>query len=443
MKSPTSVKQVQSLTGRIAGLNRFISKSSERCKEFFNAIKGRGKDFLWIPECEEAFLKIKEQLGNPPMLAKLEDGETLILYLAVSEYSVSAVLAREEASHQWLVYFVSKRLLDAETRYTNMEKLVYALILAARKLRPYFQAHQIEVHTAYLLRHILHKPKSSRRMLKWAVELGQFNLEYCPRTSIKGQALADFILEFDVEVNDKAIVLAEPTSQGSSHDEKRQELPHPWWILHVDGAVNNNGSGAGIFLVTSEGHRLLSAIHFKFYSTNNDAEYEALINGLKLALKVWVMNLIVRSNSELVVNQVNGGFQARGPRAELYMRCAQRLLKKFLSARLESIPREDNSNADALAKMGSQMDNVQLGQIPWGIQEIPSIPKTGAVPEDKLQARRLRYQAAKYVEYDGILYKRGFNQPLLRCVDIEEGNYILREVHEGIYDNHSGVVPWH
>ncbi|XP_074355731.1 uncharacterized protein LOC141695382 [Apium graveolens] len=342
-----------------------------------------------------------------------------------------------------------------------MEKLVYALILAARKLRPYFQAHRIEVRTAYPLRQILHKPESSGRMLKWAIELGQFDLEYCPRTAIKGQALADFVLEFDEEIDDKAIVPAESTSQESHQDEKKQELPHPWWTLHVDRAVNNSGSGAGIILITPEGHRLMSAIHLKFYATNNDAEYEALINGLKLALEVGAVNLIVRSDSELVINQVNGGFQARGPRTELYMRCARRLLGKFSSARLESVPREENSNADALAKMGSQMDNVQLGQIPLGIQEIPSIPEvevcqmqeipkenwmtpihnyiqSGAVPEDKLQARRLRYQATKYVKYDRVLYKRGLNQPLLRCVDREEGNYILREVHEGICGNHSG-----
>ncbi|XP_074352159.1 uncharacterized protein LOC141691323 [Apium graveolens] len=287
------------------------------------------------------------------MLAKPEDGETLSLYLAVSEYSVSAVLVKEEASHQWPLYYVSKRLFDTETRYTNMKKLVYALILAARKLRPYFQAHRTEVRTAYPLWHILHKPELSGRMLKWAVELGQFDLEYCPRTTIKGQALANFILEFDAEVDDKAIVLVEPTSQGSFHDEKRQDLPHPWWILHVDGVVNNNGSGVGIVVVTPEGHHLMSAFHFKFYATNNDAEYEALINGLKLALEVGAMNLIVWSDSELVVNQVNGGFQARGPRTELYMRCVQRLLKNILSARLESVIREENSNADALAKMGS------------------------------------------------------------------------------------------
>ncbi|XP_074376769.1 uncharacterized protein LOC141718283 [Apium graveolens] len=384
MKSPTSVKQVQSLTGRIAALNRFVSKSSDRCKEFFKAIKGRGKDFPWTPECEDAFLKIKKQLGNPPMLAKPEDGEILILYLAVSEYSVSAVLVKEEASHQWPVYYVSKRLWDAETRYTNMEKLVYALILAARKLRPNFQAHRIE-----------------------AVELGQFDLEYFPRTTIKGQALANFILEFDAEVDDKAIVLAEPTSQGSHQDEKS-----------LDKRSEISSGGRGRESNSSERFRISfepGQQRFPSPGTTNKAIYEM---------------------------------------------CATPTEKKF-KCQARSVPREENSNADALAKMGSQMDSVQLGQIPLRIQEIPSIPEmevlqmqeipqeslmtpihnyiqTGVVPEDKLQARRLLYQAAKYVEYDGVLYKRGFNQPLLRCGDMEEGNYILREVHEEICGNHSG-----
>ncbi|XP_074370379.1 uncharacterized protein LOC141711645 [Apium graveolens] len=265
-----------------------------------------------------------------------------------------------------------------------MEKLVYALILAARKLRPYFQAYRIEVRTAYSLWNILHKSESSGRMLKWVIELGQFDLEYCPRTAIKGQALADFILEFDSEVDNKAIVLEEPSSQRNPPTDVREEFPHPWWILHVDGAVNNNRAGAGIILVTPEGHRLMSSIHFRFYVTNNDVEYEALINGLKIALEVGVVNLIARSDSELVVNQVNGGFQAQEPRTELYMRCVQHLLEKFGSARLEGVPREENSNADALAKMGSQMDSIQLGQIPLGIQEIPSIPEVGVFPTQEI-----------------------------------------------------------
>ncbi|XP_074322928.1 uncharacterized protein LOC141659896 [Apium graveolens] len=255
-----------------------------------------------------------------------------------------------------------------------MEKLLYALVLATRKLRPYFQAHRIEVRIAYPLRHILHKPEPSRRILKWEIELGQFDLEYCPHTAIKGQTLDDYILEFDSMVDEKAIVLAEPFSQGNAPDKVREEFRHPWWILHVNGAVNNNGAGAGIILITPEGYHLMSAIHFKFYVTNNDAEYEALINDLKIALEVGVVNLIARSDSELVVNHVNGGFQARGPRTELYMICVHRLLQKFGSAKLEGMPREENGNADALEKMGSQMDNALLGQISLGIQEIPSIP---------------------------------------------------------------------
>ncbi|XP_074359604.1 uncharacterized protein LOC141699604 [Apium graveolens] len=429
MKSPTSVKQVQSLTGRIAALNRFVSKSSDRCKEFFKAIKGTGKDFVWTSDCEKAFLKIKEQLGNPPMLGKPEEGETLILYLAVSEYSISAVLVKEEVGHQSPVYYVSKRLLDAETRYTNMEKLVII-----------------------------------GKNVKVGDRAGTIRFGILPSYSDQGQALADFILEFDSEVDNKAIVLAETSSQGNPPANVREEFPHPWWILHVDGAVNNNGAGAKIVLVTPEGHHLMSVIHFKFYVTNNDAEYEALINGLKIALEVGVVNLIARSDSELVVNQVNGGFQDRGPRAELYMRCVQCLLEKIGSAKLEGVPREENNNADALAKMGSQMDNIQLGQIPLGIQEIPSIPEVGmfqtqeiprenwmtpiqnyiqmgALREDKLHARRLRYQAVNYVEYDGVLYTRGFKQPLLCCVDLEEGNYILREVHKGVCGNYSGGGP--
>lgn len=87
-----------------------------------------------------------------------------------------------------------------------------------------------------------------------------------------------------------------------------------------DDAMNNQGSGAGIVSISPGGHHLLSAIHFKFWATNIDDEYEALINGMKMALEIKVMNLIVLSDSELVVNQVYEGFQARGPRTELYMK---------------------------------------------------------------------------------------------------------------------------
>ena len=141
-----------------------------------------------------------------------------------------------------------------------MEKVVYALILASRKLRPYFQAHKIEVRSSYPLGHVLHKPEFSGRMLKWVVELGQFDIEYKPRSSIKGQALADFILEFPLE-QEKDTATREPVNrdhiQGSD-----EQTPLVWWTMNIYGAVNKEGVSACIVLISPEGHHLCSAIHF-------------------------------------------------------------------------------------------------------------------------------------------------------------------------------------
>ena len=219
--------------------------------------------------------------------------------------------------------------------------------------------------------------------------------------------------------------------------------------MYVDGAVNRIEAGAGIVLVSPEGHKLQSSIHFNFKATNNDAEYEALIAGLKLALEMKVENMNVYSDSMLVVWHIRGGFQARGPRTDLYMRYAQELIGKFREIKLEQIPRSENADADALAKLGSQRDAHMLGVIPLEIQYQPSIPKievldvevgesdlwttpiqeyiaNRTLPTDKDEARKLRYKAAQYVIYDGVLYKRGFNRPLLRCVDGIRCEYIMR-----------------
>ena len=145
------------LAGRVAALNRFISKSIDKCFLFFSALK-KSKDFVWTPACEEALDQLKKYLTTPPLLSKPVDGERLYIYLGVSEHAVSSVLVREEDWAQLPVYYVSKALLDAESRYTLMEKLVLALITSARKLRPYFQGHPITVYTTYPIRSIIHNP---------------------------------------------------------------------------------------------------------------------------------------------------------------------------------------------------------------------------------------------------------------------------------------------
>ncbi|KAK0571195.1 hypothetical protein LWI29_012312 [Acer saccharum] len=154
MASPRTLKDVQRLTGCLASLNRFIAKSTDRCAPFFKAIK-KGKRLEWNKECEAAFQKLKEYLGRAPILSKPMVGEILYLYLSVTEVATSSVLIRMEEGIQRSVYYNSKALLPAETRYSPAEKIALALITATRKLRPYFQAHAIEVYTDCSLKLIL------------------------------------------------------------------------------------------------------------------------------------------------------------------------------------------------------------------------------------------------------------------------------------------------
>ena len=160
-------------------------------------------------ECEEAFGQLKEYLTRAPLLSTPREGDKLYLYLAVSKWATSSVLVREE---EHPVYYTSKALVDTETRYPLMEKYELALITAARNLRPYLQAHPIVVMTDQLLRQILQKPDAFGRLVKWSVELSEFDLSYRPRGAIKTQALTDFMvdrIEPGEEVQDKQPVKQE------------------------------------------------------------------------------------------------------------------------------------------------------------------------------------------------------------------------------------------
>ena len=139
---------------------------------------------------------LKEYLSKPPLLSKPVDGESLYFYLVVLEYEILRALIKEEENVQWPVYYISKWLIDAEMRYPKMEKLVLVLMIASRKLGPYFYSHTIRVLTNYPLRQVLQKPDALGHLVKWVIKLSQFDIEFQPLSAIKGQALIDFIVEF-------------------------------------------------------------------------------------------------------------------------------------------------------------------------------------------------------------------------------------------------------
>ena len=144
MSSPRTTKEVQSLIGRVAAFNRFVFKVTNKCLPLFKTLK---KTFAWTEECETAFQELKHYLSNPPLLSLSKEGEDLFLYLAVFVTAVSAALIREENKVQLPMYYVSQAFQGAEARYLHIEKITFALIVASRKLRPYFQANPIIVMT--------------------------------------------------------------------------------------------------------------------------------------------------------------------------------------------------------------------------------------------------------------------------------------------------------
>ena len=127
MSSPKTIKEVQSLIGRVAALNRFVSKATDKCIPFFKTLK---RAFVWTDECEAAFQELKSYLSNPLLLSPSKEGEDLFLYLAVSLTIVSATLIKEENMIQLPIYYVSHAFQGAEARYTLIEKITFALIVA-------------------------------------------------------------------------------------------------------------------------------------------------------------------------------------------------------------------------------------------------------------------------------------------------------------------------
>ncbi|CAL8164128.1 unnamed protein product [Prunus armeniaca] len=185
MKIPKMVKDIQSLIGRVTALTRFISKATDRSAPFFKARKGNKRNITWTAECDKAFSELKEYMSRAPLLSTPEPGDILTIYLSVSATAVSSVLIRPHESAEHPVHYVNKGLQDAKVRYLDIEKLALALVVSARHLRPYFQAHTIHVLTNQPPRQVLQKPETSGRLVKWAIKLGEFDIHYKPRPGYK------------------------------------------------------------------------------------------------------------------------------------------------------------------------------------------------------------------------------------------------------------------
>ncbi|GJW99024.1 reverse transcriptase domain-containing protein [Tanacetum coccineum] len=279
-------------------------------------------------------------------------------------------------------------------------------------------------------------------------ELEGYDIQYRPRTAIKGQILADFIVERPEEESPDEL-MAEP-----------EVLPEPW-TLFTDGSSCVDGSGAGLILINPEGAEFTYAMRFRFEATNNEAEYEALIAGLRIAEQMGVKNLQANVDSRLVANQVNGFYTAKESGMVQYLNKVKTLAKSFKEFSIKQIPRSENKKADALSKIASTsfahlnkqvlveelkeksinekeiLDVVEEEGNTWMTPICEYLTKE-ILPEDKKKARAVRRKAVRYAMINGTLYKKSFLGPWLRCVGPLQANYVLREIHEGSCSMHSG-----
>jgi hypothetical protein len=168
-----------------ATLNRFISKSAERCRPFFDLIK-KGKTFAWSEESDQAFERLKRYLSTPPLLSSPKEGKPLYIYLAASDKAISVAIIRDDSGEQRPVYYTSKTMNGAETRCLPLEKSALTLFITAKKLPHYFQAHTMIVLTSLPLKALFRSSDFSGRISKWGAHLGAYDVRYKPRTSIKG-----------------------------------------------------------------------------------------------------------------------------------------------------------------------------------------------------------------------------------------------------------------
>ncbi|XP_027083501.2 uncharacterized protein [Coffea arabica] len=297
------------------------------------------------------------------------------------------------------------------------------------------------------LRQILTKPEVSGRMTKWAVELAEHDIGYRPRTAIKARALANFLAE------GASLSLTRPSSLPADIQSGKP------WVLFVDEASSKEGSGAGLLLTSPTGEELTYALRFDFPASNNEAEYEALLRGLRIAHQMGITAIRVRSDSQLVVHQVRGEYETKEDVMKKYLAKVQEAIALFDAFEIERVPRSQNKRADALSKLASSsfanlnkevlvelvkqkiIDQIQVLAIDspatW-MTPLNNFLNSGILPRDGTEARRLQLRAAKYAYAEGTLYRRSCLSPWLKCVTLEEGDYVLREVHEDLCATHVG-----
>ena len=270
----------------------------------------------------------------------------MLLYISATNQVVSAVLVveRDMEGHklkvQRPVYYVSEVLTPCKTRYPHYQKIAYAVFMASQKLRHYFQECSITVASEVPLNDIINNRDATRGITKWAIELLPFEIIYRPRRAIKSQVLADFVAEWmEAEL-------------------PREHAAYTHWVMYFDGSKMLAGLGAGVVLTSPTGDTMKYVLQIMYTDSNNAAEYEALLHGLRMAVSMGIRCLEVRGDSNLAISQINGDFNAKDPKMTAYRNAVITMSARFEGLEFHHVRMRSNQAADILARMGARREPV-------------------------------------------------------------------------------------
>jgi len=261
-------------------------------------------------------------------------------------------------------------------------------------------------------------PIMSDRIGKWILALSKFDLRYESAKAVKGQIMADFVTQHRGVVETLEIVP---------------------WTLFFDGSTCDRGAGIGIVLISPQGRKYKFSLPIVATSTNNLAEYQALIRGLELLKEVHADAVEIFGDSMLVINKLGGSYECRSEVLITYYEKSIQLLREFKDFRLEHVPRLHNEEANRLAQHASGYQPILstlsvIGADDWRKEIIDYLKDLSKKVE-----RRIRFHATKYVLLEGELYYRKIDGVLLKCLGDDEAKSLMGEIHEGVCRAHQSA----
>ncbi|XP_026383610.1 uncharacterized protein LOC113279117 [Papaver somniferum] len=433
MSSPVTIKDVQWLNGNLAVLGRFNSRSPDK------------------------------------LLKTPEPDEVLTLYLGATSSAISAVLVKNVGAEEKHVYFISKTMNPAEKNYTRIEQLILSLVFATQKLRTYFQTHRIRVLTKSSIESLLDNAARSGRISKWSAQIKQFDIFYEMRTAVKAQAVADFLADFSLDDEDEIEDIPGMEEDREDPSDLLETCSPTRWEVFVDGSSNKDGSGLGLVFTTPKGKKMFHSFRLEFKATNNVTEYKAVIHALRIIVEMGIHDVRLTSDSQLVIRQINGKYAIHDPVLQKYWELAQFYIGQIPNIKFRHICRKDNRHSDALAYIASMLTDSSIEGIRVMRILMPSVPEPvdtkayievttadkykdgdwqkpihqylemGEFPKGRPEINKIKSKAAAHELRDGVLYRKSYLGPLLRCLRKEDGNSILNELHYGVADNHSSA----